>query len=281
MSNMSLISKIAYFILKKTKPTYMDSQEEVELFLKTKKDKEFKSVFHTEYFENMKLVSFNDNSKSVILYIHGGAYVNQLNIQHLLYCLILSKLVKTSIVAPVYPLAPEHNYVESYELITKLYCELIEKYENITLMGDSAGGGFVLSFCQYLKQIKVKQPNNIIVFSPWVDLSMENCVDDGDDPILGKVGLVEIAKSWADKTDTKNYKLSPLYGDNINLPRTLIITGTDEIFYPDIKRYYKKLVNSDIDAELIEGEGLFHIYPLFPIPEAINILKKIKKEIKK
>lgn len=134
MSNMSLISKIAYFILKKTKPTYMDSQEEVELFLKTKKDKEFKSVFHTEYFENMKLVSFNDNSKSVILYIHGGAYVNQLNIQHLLYCLILSKLVKTSIVAPVYPLAPEHNYMESYELITKLYCDLIEKYENIILM---------------------------------------------------------------------------------------------------------------------------------------------------
>ena len=68
-----------------------------------------------------------------------------------------------------------------------------EKYENIILMGDSAGGGFVLSFCQYLKQIKVKQPNNIIVFSPWVDLSMENCVDDGDDPILGKVGLVEIS----------------------------------------------------------------------------------------
>ena len=113
MSNMSIISKIAYFILKKTKPTYMDSQEEVELFLKTKKDKEFKSVFHTEYFENMKLVSFNDNSKSVILYIHGGAYVNQLNIQHLLYCLILSKLVKTSINKKKKTIAHEHNYIKN------------------------------------------------------------------------------------------------------------------------------------------------------------------------
>ena len=34
-----------------------------------------------------KSFSFGDeNSKNTILYIHGGAYINEINYQHLLYC---------------------------------------------------------------------------------------------------------------------------------------------------------------------------------------------------
>ena len=33
-----------------------------------------------------------------------------------------------------------------------------------------------------------------------------------------KIGLTEIVKSWADNIDRESYKLSPLYGDNKNLP---------------------------------------------------------------
>ena len=88
----------------------MDSQEEVELFLKTRKDKDFKTDFHTYYFEDMKFVSFYKNTDSVILYIHGKAYVNQLNIHYSLYCLFLSNPVKIRFIVPVYPLAPKHNY---------------------------------------------------------------------------------------------------------------------------------------------------------------------------
>ena len=80
-------------------------------------------------------------------------------------------------------------------------------------MGDSAGGGFVLSFCQYLNSIGLKQPSNIIVFSPWVDISLSggNYEEFKDsDPILGEIGLREIGKSWAGDFDTHDFKVSPL-----------------------------------------------------------------------
>jgi hypothetical protein len=34
------------------------------------------------------------------------------------------------------------------------------------------------------------------------------------------------------------------------------------------------LERENVDVKLVEGEGLFHIYPLFPMPEAKKLLKK-------
>ena len=147
-------------------------------------------------------------------------------------------------------------------------------------MGDSAGGGFVHSFCQYLKTIDLPQPQKIITFSPWVDISMSNTpYDSDDDPILGEIGLREIGKSWAGSWDTKDYRVSPLFGDNSNLPDTLIFAGENEIFYSDIKKYVENLKNDGVDVKFIVGPELFHIYPLFPIPEARTAFNELKKEI--
>ena len=78
--------------------------------------------------------------------------------------------------------------------------------------------------------------------------------------------------------DAQDYRVSPLFGDNSDLPRTLIFSGDNEIFYKDILRYYEKLIENGGDARLIVGSGMFHIYPLFPSPEAWDALKEIKKE---
>lgn len=103
--------------------------------------------------------------------------------------------------------------------------------------------------------------------------------DDEDDPILGEIGLREIGKSWAGKLDTQNYKVSPLFGDVTGQAPTLIFAGDNEIFYKDIQLYVEKLEKNDVNVRFITGEGLFHIYPLFPIPEAKKAFKEIKKEI--
>ena len=39
------------------------------------------------------------------------------------------------------------------------------------------------------------------------------------------------------------------------------------------------LKRDDVGVKFIEGNGLFHIYPLFPMPEAKKAFKEIKKEI--
>ncbi|WP_405304975.1 alpha/beta hydrolase fold domain-containing protein [Methanobrevibacter sp.] len=279
----SFIAKIEEAILKSTKLKFMDSKDNVDDFLNDKLnsfDKPPKSIFKSVDFNGTQVFTFGDeNAKNTVLYIHGGAYVLEINYQHLLYCLLLSRKLDAYVLAPVYPLAPNHKADETYEMITELY-EMLMPRGNLTLMGDSAGGGFIHSFCQYLKTVNLPQPQRIITFSPWVDLSMSNPpYDSENDPILGEIGLKEIGKSWAGDLGTQDWKVSPLFGDNTNLADTLIFAGENEIFYSDIKRFAENLKKDGVDVRLITGSGLFHIYPLFPIPEAKEAFKEMKKEI--
>ena len=192
---------------------------------------------------------------------------------------MLSRKLNAHVLAPVYPLAPSSKAMQTFDVIVELYKKLIMK-NNLILMGDSAGGGFVYSFCQYLKTVNLPQPNKTITFSPWVDVSMSNPpYDSENDPILGEIGLREIGKSWAGDLNAQDYRVSPLFGDNTGLPDTLIFVGENEIFCKDIEMYVENLKNDDVNVKLVIGSGLFHIYPLFPIPEAISTFKEIKKEI--
>lgn len=282
---MSFIAKMFDFFLKFKKDDYMDSQEKVDDFLVKKskmKSGPVKSIFKSIDFNGMQMFTFGNKEKceNVILYLHGGAYVNEIFYLHRLYCLMLSRKLNAYVIAPVYPLAPSSKAIETFDRITDLYKMILTYNKNIIFMGDSAGGGFILSFAQYIKTINLPQPNNIVVFSPWVDISMSNPPYDNEkDSILGEIGLKELGKSWAGDLDTKDYRVSPIFGDNKGLAKTLIFSGDNEIFYKDIKKYVERLKKDNVDVKLIVGNGLFHIYPLFPIPEAKKALKDIKKEI--
>ena len=279
----SFLAKIEERILKFTKPDFMNSKPEAIDFLSKlpSRDEPVKSHFKSTDLNGMQVFTFGDkNAKNKVLYMHGGAYIMNINMQHFLYCLFLSRKLDAYVLAPVYPLAPHHNAAETFEMITPIYENLLKDCDNLTLMGDSAGGGFVLSFCQYLKTVNLSQPDHIVVFSPWVDISMSNPpYDSENDPILGEAGLKEMGKAWAGNLDVKDYRVSPIFGDNSNLAKTLIFSGDNEIFYRDIKKYVEHLENENVDVKFITGEGLFHIYPLFPIPEAKKAFKEIKKEI--
>ena len=170
----SFIAKIEEAILKSTKLKFMDSEENVGDFLNDKlesPDKPPKGIFKSVDIDGTQVFTFGDkNAKNTVLYIHGGAYVLEINYQHLIYCFLLSRKLDAYVLAPVYPLAPKHSADETYGVITELYKTLISR-DNLTLMGDSAGGGFALSFCQYLNEVNLPQPQKIITFSPLVALS--------------------------------------------------------------------------------------------------------------
>ncbi len=281
MSNKSFIAKIEEAILKHNKLKFMDSKENLDDFFKSKlnaPEKPVKSIFKSIDINGMQVFTFgNENAKNTVLYIHGGAYVMEINYQHLLYCFLISKKLDAYVLAPVYPLAPLHNANDAYKAITELYEKLVFK-DNIIVMGDSAGGGFTHSFCQHLKTVDLPQPQKIITFSPWVDISMSNPpYDSKNDPILGEIGLKEIGKCWAGNLDTQDWHLSPLFGNNEGLADTLIFAGENEIFYGDIKKYVENLKKDGVNVKLVTGHELFHIYPLFPIPEAMTAFKEIKK----
>ena len=205
-----------------------------------------------------------------VIYLHGGAYVQEISYFHICYCDNLCRSANVNVVVPLYKLAPNHTWEEAYNFLTSLYLSEQKKGKRIVMMGDSAGGGLAAAFVQHLSEQKIKLPEKVCLFSPWVDASMSSDYSDyvKKDPMLGVEGLAEMGRVWAGDLDPKDPKISPQYASIHDFPETLLFAGTREIFHPDIVSFHNKLLQAGIKTVLITGKGMNHVYPLYPIPEA-------------
>ncbi len=244
-------------------------------------------ILKTRFVDNQygRMFYANEESKSniTVIYIHGGAYCTNFLPFHWSF---LRKIVKNTdalIIAPGYRLVPFGTYKDAFNLIIPMYQEHIKKYPNnkIILMGDSAGGGLALSLAIYFKKNKIKLPDELILFSPWVDVVLDNNEIkeyEDKDPMLSVGFLKAAVESWLGDVDDHDWHVSPLYGDLNGIHNVTSFVGTREIFYPDIRKLYHKL---DKNNELIIGEDMNHAYPLIPIPESKKAFKKIVEIIKR
>ena len=227
----------------------------------------------------------SDAPEVLVLYLHGGAYINDASVYHWKLCDRLAQELNAKVVFPIYPLTPKHTWEETYALITAVYQNTLETAEiPIIIMGDSAGGGLSVAFCEYLDTIGLPQPDRLILFSPWMDISMANpqAADyESVDPMLSAYGLIEMGKCWAGDLPLEDYRVSPIYGDISMLRNVTLFVGTREIFYPDVTAFYEMLQAQGIESELFVGEGMNHVYPVYPIPEADTAFEQIAAAIQR
>ena len=99
-----------------------------------------------------------DGNKTLVYYLHGGAFVLGLN--SLYYSMIgrLAKLSKVKIIVPDYPLPPDYNVNEIHEWVRNSYVDTIAKHKptNIIIMGDSAGGNLVIALVDWVMTSELK-----------------------------------------------------------------------------------------------------------------------------
>jgi acetyl esterase/lipase len=292
----SSIASIAAFGIRIFNNGELATEENTERALEERADEEdepfsfdadkYKSEADMIYIDGNEVLLFGnkEDSNDTVLYIHGGAYFNEITDYHLDFIDRMASETKAYVVVPLYPLAPNHTYEETYEFLDKIYPGLRNEDRELTVMGDSAGGGLSLAYAEYLLKTGGEQPDEIIVFSPWVDVSMsaeDHTPYEALDPMLEVPGTIEAGKAWAGDTDTKNYMVSPLFGDVEGLAKTIIFVGTNEILYPDCVAMYEKMTDAGVDTELVVGEGMNHIYPIYPIvPESLKAADMVFEEIK-
>ena len=225
----------------------------------------------------------NGHDQNVVFYIHGGAYIIDINSQHWQIIETLINRTNSLVIAPAYRLAPFGTYKEAFELILPVYKEYCTKYPNskIIMMGDSAGAGLAVALTEYCKMEGIRRPDELVLISPWIDAVMDNKEIknyESRDPALSVPYLKVCAKRWAGGLDLHDWRISPIYGDLKGISHVTVFTGTSEVFYPDIIKFFNMLDDSHTN-ELIIGEELFHIYPLFPIKEAKQAQEKIIEKI--
>ena len=244
-------------------------------------DTKIKSAVTEESFNGSRVytLSPSENPDYIILYLHGGAYINDANANYFKLCDKYVQKLNAEVIFPIYPLAPNHTWDETFAILTDLYMDKLKDASvPVIVMGDSAGGGLSVAFCEYLDELGLAQPDKLILFSPWMDISMSNpaAADyEAADPMLSAYGLIEMGKCWAGDLDLHDYKVSPIFGDISCLQNVYLFVGTREIFYPDVTDFYGMLQALSINTELVIGEGLNHVYPLYPIPEADDAFDQV------
>lgn len=238
--------------------------------------------------DDLRLFYLNteSNSNKIVIYLHGGAYVDEFLPFHWLMLDKITREIDCTFIIPDYPLAPHFNYKDCYKILLKFYKKVLKYYpdKQIIFMGDSAGGGLALGLTMFFNEKGLRLPDKHILLSPWIDLNMDNPEIDKYikvDPTLNRDELLVDALYWANGTDLKDYRLSPIYGDVTCLKDVTLFSGTHEFLYPDIVKFSRILKRKKIKNTLIIGEGLNHVYPAYPIPEADEAIKQISKIINK
>ncbi len=223
-----------------------------------------------------------DDSKPIVLYIHGGAYLNNFEELHWKAMAEWAESTGCGIVAPNYPLLYCYTASDAHPLMMQLYQQLIKQYsaKRIIIMGDSAGGGFTLALAQEIRNDSIDLPRHLVLISPWVDVLGGDDALQENDTFLDAQVLRKVGADWAGDIAPHDPIISPLYGDMQGLPPTDLFTGTWEIFYTDIVKTHDKMKAAGMDAQLHVAEKLGHVYPLWPCPEGAQARKEIAEIIK-
>ena len=245
--------------------------------------------YYYDYQHDMQVYHFNEDilTDTMIIYYPGGGYINDPLVYHWRIINKLSQETNVPVLMPVYPKIPNYTCKESYEVVMKFYLDVVknEQIKKVIFIGDSSGGNMSLVMAQMLRDNHpdVLQPSELILLSPWVDLSSDNeeiKAVDPYDPMLDEYGLIELGNRWAGEVDVHDPMVSPIYGSFENLGHITMFASTRDILCPDDVRLSQLLTEQGIDHIFVLEEGLNHPYALFPIPEATKAREIIVKAIK-
>jgi monoterpene epsilon-lactone hydrolase len=217
-----------------------------------------------------------------VLHLHGGGYMAPTDPFHVRFLARLAEDLRARVVVPDYPLAPEHTWRDSFEPLVGLVSRWADPGTGgrLTLSGDSAGGGYALALAQAVRDRGGPQPAELLLLSPWGDLSTstpETASYDAVDPwlFLGKVRAY--AQWWAgSEADLTRPEVSPALGDLAGLPRALMLCGTRDLLLPGCRLLARRAAETDWDLTYVEEPDLLHVYPLLPlVPEARHARRTI------
>lgn len=211
----------------------------------------------------------------VIVYLHGGGYVNPIAKQH--WQLIEHLAIETNalVYVPRYGLAPKHNVSEALEFVSAVLELASSQNLEIVLAGDSAGGGLAMASLQQFAEHRVSK---LVLISPWLDSDFDHAGMTElaqNDPWLIPDNLRYIARVWSGVEDHQDPRVSPLRGDLSLMPQTQLFIGSWDIFFYDCRILAEKLRAIGVDLEYHELQDALHVYPLLPTPEGVRARAQI------
>lgn len=237
------------------------------------------------FFQGAWIIPKDERRKGVLLYLHGGGYTCG-DIDYAKgVASTLASLCGIQVFCAAYRLAPENRYPAALDDALSAYRYLLEKgfaANQITLCGESAGGGLCYCLCLRLKELGLPLPAAIIAISPWTDLTASGAsyqTNQAADPTMTAQILRYYADCYTD--DFKNPLVSPLFGDLSQMPPSLLFVGGDEIMLDDTRLLHGELIKQGCHSQLVIAPERWHAYLLYDLKENEGDIKTINAFLNK
>ena len=248
--------------------------------------------FHASTGFEMQVFKHNEETRSLsrprklILYLHGGAFIYPPVFFHWRFLHDLALRTHCDALLPVYPKSPEYDCEYSVKTLLEYYKNISDsrQYDEIHLVGDSAGACLCLVVAQEAHKNGWQKPTSSTLLSPCVDLShtkeKEMLALQDRDSMLQYDRIVILNAIWQGQMSAQHPWVSPVFGDLCGVDNLNVYFGSDEILQPDdlfLKETYEKAGKT---GHFHEYEGMFHTFAMFPIPDGFKATKKIAAFIK-
>ncbi|CAN3130407.1 alpha/beta hydrolase fold domain-containing protein [Mycobacterium sp. smrl_JER01] len=240
-----------------------------------------------------------DGNRSVVLYLHGGAFLTCGVNTHGRLVTALSKFADAPVLVVNYRMIPKHSVGtaldDCYDGYTWLR-ELGYEPDQIVLAGDSAGGYLALSLAERLHAEGTngyvgETPAAVVTMSPLFEIDNEaradhpNARTDAMFPPKAFHALVELIESAAARrmVDGRPEEIyEPLDHIDSGLPRTLIHVSGSEVLLSDARKAARLLAAAGVPVEVRVWPGQMHVFQLGApaVPEATRSIKQIGEYIR-
>ncbi len=241
-----------------------------------------------------------EKTENLIYVVHGGAYIAGLTDLYRKLSKLYSEAGHGAEVAFIdYRVAPEYGYPSGLNDALEGWDNILKKGykpENVVIIGDSAGGNLSLSLMLKLRDMGRELPGAAVLMSPWADMtaSGKSYIDNfNNDVMFGgkqKVTPDMVEKflnspiyAFCGKEDRRTPYVSPVFGEYNGFPPTMFLVGSDEMLLSDTLTIKEKMDKAGIKTELILGEKMFHVWPVYHmlLPEAKKAMNEILRYIYK
>lgn len=217
-----------------------------------------------------------------VVAIHGGAFIFGPSIFHWFDYAHMAAQTGATIEVPIYPLLQQGGTagVVVPEMAGVIESEITAHgATNVSVYGDSAGGGLALAAAEYLVANNETVPASMVLLSPWLNVALNNPnIGFVHDPLLPVVPGQQIGKEWAGGLPENNYEVSPIFGSLNGLPPTTVYSGSLDSLGPDVVLFDQIAAADHAPFSFVLRTGEIHDWILLS-PDGFGYLPQIEREL--
>lgn len=230
----------------------------------------------------------SESSPTVILYMHGGAFIAGSPRTHRPLTAALARATGARVFTLDYRQAPEHAFPAWLDDAVAAYRHLLaggERPSHIVLAGDSAGGNLVLITLLRLRDLGLPLPAAGICLSPWTDLSCgyhSHRLHARDEAMLKPDAIRALGLHHIGGRNPKDPLISPAYGELHGLPPLMVHVGSREILLDDARAIRRNAKRAGVRMMYREWPDMPHVFPLFHryLPEGRKAIDQMARFVR-